>query len=165
MLCPFEVQQLQQFGGKYVHCYSLKLVLHGAIFLEICLATLENETNCKLKKTCYTLLQHAMVLKRSMKLSQKVEPSSTFAPGGALPYKPIRNGLFPKRVLTIFQEQKAIVLKNNRLLFSLLFCNLKIPKQGIKMQIFFLNGLWRLLKNGHLPRQVTFKCPPRLLQF
>ena len=57
-----------------------------------------------------------------------------------------RNGLW-----LFVQEQKAIVFKNNRLLFSLLFpllfCNLKIPKQGIKMQIFFLNGLWRLLKN------------------
>ena len=39
------------------------------------------------------------------------------------------------------QEQKAIVFKNNRLLFSLLFFNLKIPKQGIKKQFFFLNGL------------------------
>ena len=34
-----------------------------------------------------------------------------------------------------FQEQQAIVF--------LLFYNLKIPKQGIKMQIFFLNRLWR----------------------
>ena len=63
-----------------------------------------------------------------------------------------------------FQDQYAIVLKNNRLSFShivfLLFCNLKIPKQGIKMQFFFLNGLWKLLKNGHLPVKLTFKCPP-----
>ena len=65
-----------------------------------------------------------------------------------------RNGLW-----LFVQEQKAIVLKNNRLLFFLLFCNLKIPKQGIKMQIFFLNGLWKLKKWAR-PRQVTFKCPP-----
>ena len=43
---------------------------------------------------------------------------------------------FRNRFWLFVQEQKAIVLKNNRLLFSLLFCNLKIPKQGIKMQIF-----------------------------
>ena len=97
--------------------------------------------------------------------------------GGALPYKPIRDvtffrvsffsiNWFPERsmkidqkfrngLLLFVQEQKAAVFKNNRLLFSptvfLLFCDLKIPKQGIKMQIFFLNGFWRLSKNGHLP--------------
>ena len=48
---------------------------------------------------------------------------------------------FPNGLWLFVQEQKAIVFKNNRLLFSLLFCNLKISKQGIKMQIFFLNGL------------------------
>ena len=42
----------------------------------------------------------------------------------------------------------------------LLFCDLKIPKQGIKMQIFYLNGLCRLLKKWAPPFQVTFKCPP-----
>ena len=64
-----------------------------------------------------------------------------------------------------------LLFKNKRLLFSrtiwycfylvfLLFCNLKIPKQGIKMQIFFLNGLWRLLKNGHLPVKLHSSAPP-----
>ena len=41
----------------------------------------------------------------------------------------------------------------------ILFCNLKIPKQGIKMQIFFLNGLWRLLKNGHFPVKLHSSAP------
>ena len=68
------------------------------------------------------------------------------------------------------QEQKAIVFKNNRLLFSRtiyycfpycfpIVCNLKIPKQGIKMQIFFLNGFWRLLKSGHLPVKLHSSAP------
>ena len=65
-----------------------------------------------------------------------------------------RNGLW-----LFVQEQKAIIFKNNRLLFSLLFCNLKIPKQGIKMQIFFLNGLWTFLKNGHLSVKLHSSAP------
>ena len=28
------------------------------------------------------------------------------------------------------------------------------------MQIFFLNGLWRLLKNGHLPVKLHSSTPP-----
>ena len=57
-----------------------------------------------------------------------------------------------------FQEQYAIVLP----IVFLLFYNLKIPKQGIKMQIFFLNGLWRSLKNGHLPVKLhSSASPPR----
>ena len=58
------------------------------------------------------------------------------------------------------------LFKNKRLLFQerwaivfLLFCNLKIPKQGIKMQIFFLNRLWRLLKNGQLPIKLRSSAP------
>ena len=66
-----------------------------------------------------------------------------------------RNGLW-----LFVQEQKAIVFKNNGLLFSLLFCNLKIPKQGVKMQIFFLNGFSRLLQNGHLPVKLHSSPPP-----
>ena len=46
----------------------------------------------------------------------------------------------------------------------LLFCNLKIPKQGIKLQIFFLNGLWRLLKNSHLPVKLHSNAPRVILQ-
>ena len=42
----------------------------------------------------------------------------------------------------------------------LLFCNLNIPKQGIEMQILFLNGLWRFLKNGHLPVKLHSRAPP-----
>ena len=42
-----------------------------------------------------------------------------------------RNGLW-----LFVQEQKAIVFKN----YNLLFCNLKIPKQGIKMKIFSWTG-------------------------
>ena len=56
------------------------------------------------------------------------------------------------------------LFKNNRLLFlllfSLLFCNLEIPKQGIEMQLFFLNGLWKFLKNGHLPVKLHSSAPP-----
>ena len=53
--------------------------------------------------------------------------------------------------MTICSRTKGYCFQENRLLFFLLFCNLKIPKQGIRMQIFFPNGLQRLLKNGHLP--------------
>ena len=55
------------------------------------------------------------------------------------------------------------LFKNNRLLFSLLFwnfCNVIIPKQGTEMHIFFLNGLWRFLKNGHLPVKLHSSVPP-----
>ena len=38
-----------------------------------------------------------------------------------------------------------------------MFSNLIIPKQGIEIQIFFLN---RLCKKWAPPRHVTFKCPP-----
>ena len=54
-----------------------------------------------------------------------------------------------------FQEQWAIVLP----VVFVLFCNLKILKQGIELQIF-PNALWRFLKKGEPPRQVAFKCPP-----
>ena len=107
-----------------------------------------------------------------------------YSPGGALPYKPILDVPFfrvsffsinswlgyenwsevPERVMIIcsrtkgycFQVQKAIASP----IVFLLFCNLKIPKQGIKMQIFFLNGLWRLLENGHLPVKLHSSAPP-----
>ena len=68
-----------------------------------------------------------------------------------------RNGLW-----LFVQEQNAIVFKNNRLLFFLLFYNLKILKQCIKMQFFFPNGLWRLLKNGLLPFTLDSSAPPGL---
>ena len=55
-----------------------------------------------------------------------------------------------------FQEQWAIVLS----IVFLFFCNLKILKQGIEMQIFFLNGLWRFLKNGNLPVKLHSSDPP-----
>ena len=61
-----------------------------------------------------------------------------------------------------FQEQKAIVFKNKRLFFHivfLLFCNLKILKQGIKMQ-FFPKRVVETLQKWAPPSQVTFKCPP-----
>ena len=61
-----------------------------------------------------------------------------------------RNGLW-----LFVQEEKAIVFP----IVFLLFCNLKIPKQGIKMQVFSLNGLWRLLKNGHLPIKLHSSAP------
>ena len=50
-----------------------------------------------------------------------------------------------------FQEQYAIV--------SLLFCNLKIPKQGIKMQIF-PKRVVETLKNGDLPVKLHSSAPP-----
>ena len=55
-----------------------------------------------------------------------------------------------------FKEQYAIVFP----IVLLLFCNLKIPKQSIEMQVFFLNGLWRFLKNGHLPVKLHSSAPP-----
>ena len=55
-----------------------------------------------------------------------------------------------------FQEQQASVF----LSVSLLFCNLKISKQGIEIQFFFLERVVEILKNWAPPRQVTFKCLP-----
>ena len=49
---------------------------------------------------------------------------------------------FRNRLGLFVQEQQTIVFG--------IFCDLIFPKQGIKMQIFFLNGLWRHLKYGHL---------------
>ena len=69
----------------------------------------------------------------------------------------------PKKPVALCSRTKGYCFKNNRLLFPivfLLFCNLKIPKQDTKMQIFFLNGLWRLLKNGHLPVKLHSIAPP-----
>ena len=100
--------------------------------------------------------------------------------GGALPYKPIRDVPFfrvsffsinswtgyenwseiPKRVMTICSRTKGYCFQEQWAIVSLLFCNLKIPKQGIKMQFFFLNGLWRLLKNRHLPVKLHSSAPP-----
>ena len=58
-----------------------QLVLHHAIFLENCLATLEKDISCKLQKTCYTLQSRAAScneLKKfhAIKSLQKGEPSS-----------------------------------------------------------------------------------------
>ena len=52
--------------------------------------------------------------------------------------------------MTIFEEQWAIVF--------LLFCSLKIQKQGIELQIFSCEQVVEILKNGHNPIQVT--TPP-----
>ena len=54
-----------------------------------------------------------------------------------------------------FQEQWAIVLP----VVFVLFCNLKILKQGIELQIFSQRVV-EILKKGEPPRQVAFKCPP-----
>ena len=51
-----------------------------------------------------------------------------------------------------FQEQCANVLP----IVFLLFCNLKILKQGIEMQIFPKRVVEILKKKGEPPRQVTF---------
>ena len=102
--------------------------------------------------------------------------------GGALPHKAIQDvkifrvsfvsinswmgyenwSEIPKQVMTI-------QFKNNNLLFSRtidycfpidfgFFCNIKIPKQGIGMQIF-PKRVVGILKKWALPHQVTFKCP------
>ena len=61
--------------------FSVTLVLHDAIFLATCLATLEKEIHCKLQKTCYTLQSRAATFNlfriSSMQSLQKVKPSST----------------------------------------------------------------------------------------
>ena len=57
------------------------------------------------------------------------------------------------------QKQKVIVFKNNRLLFSQLFCNLKNSETGYQNANFFLNGLWRLLKKGQ-PLSSYIQVPP-----
>ena len=49
----------------------------------------------------------------------------------------------PKRVMAICSRTKGYCFK----------------MQGIKMQFFFLNGLWRLLKNGHLPVRLHSSAP------
>ena len=50
----------------------------------------------------------------------------------------------------------AIVFNNNKLLF----CNLKIPKQGIEMQLFFPKRVEEILKNGHVPVKLHPSTPP-----
>ena len=58
-----------------------------------------------------------------------------------------------------FQEQQAIVF--------LLFSNLTIPKQGIKMQIFFpifKRVVETAFKNGHLPVKLHSSPLPREFQ-
>ena len=91
--------------------------------------------------------------------------------GGALPYADLYGTCcFPERgmkidqkfrngLLLFVQEQKAIIFKNNRLLFSLLFYNLKIPKRYQNAN-FFPKRAVEILKKWALPRQVTFKCLP-----
>ena len=62
----------------------------------------------------------------------------------------LRNGL-----LLFDKEQKAIVFP----IIFLLFCD---QKSGTEYQnaFFFLNGLWRLLKNGYLPVKLHSSAPP-----
>ena len=52
-----------------------------------------------------------------------------------------------------------VLVKNNRPLFCLLFSNLIILKQGIEIQSFFSNRLWRFLKTGHLPVMLHSSAP------
>ena len=71
----------------------LKLVLHCAIFLTICLTTLTKKIHCKLQETCYTLQSWAAMFSKKQPLQsraaacngfkkisvlfEKVKPSST----------------------------------------------------------------------------------------
>ena len=58
----------------------LKLVLHDAIFLAPCHATLEIEIHCKLQETCSTLHSRAATcnsFKKNLQSLHKVEPSTT----------------------------------------------------------------------------------------
>ena len=62
------------------------------------------------------------------------------------------------------------MIKNKRLLFSrtigcFLYCFLivmesKNSQTGYRNTIFFPNGLWRFLKNGHLPVKLHSSAPP-----
>ena len=91
---------------------------------------------------------------------------------GGLPYKPIRDvPFFRISFFSINYDHYDHLFKNSKLLFSRtinycfpivfgIFCNLIIPKQGIEMQIVFPNGLWRFLKNGHLPVKLHSIAPP-----
>ena len=105
-------------------------------------------------------------------------------PWGPLPYKSSRDvPLFRVSFFSInswIRYEKLIrnsetgydyLLKNNTLLLSRttdycfpivfgIFYNLIIPKQGIKMQMFFLNRLWRFLENLHLPVKLHSNAPP-----
>ena len=56
-----------------------------------------------------------------------------------------------------FQEQKTIVFP---IVFGN-FCNLIVPKQGIEMQIANTKVV-EIFKKWARPRQVTFKCSPRV---
>ena len=91
---------------------------------------------------------------------------------GALPYKRVQDVLFFRVLFFSINSETGYdyLFKNNRLLFSRtidycfpycfgIFCNLIIPKQGIEMPIFFLNGLWRFLTNGHLPVNLHSSAP------
>ena len=69
---------------------------------------------------------------------------------------------FRSRLWLFVQEQLAIVFKTIDYCFQYcfgIFCNLIIPKQGIENRIFSLNGLWRFLKNGHLPVKLHLSAP------
>ena len=75
------LRPIYNFLGLSTIAHS-KLVLHDAIFLATCLATLEKEIHCKLQKICYTLQFRAATQccgskKKSAQSLQKVEPSST----------------------------------------------------------------------------------------
>ena len=103
--------------------------------------------------------------------------------GGALPYKPIRDvpffGVsffsvnswtryeidqkFRNGLWLFVQEQKAIVFKNNRLLFFLLFSHCFVIQKfrnRVSKCKHFPKRVVVTLKKWAPPRQVTFKCPP-----
>ena len=86
-----------------------------------------------------------------LKNSNDFELRNYYSRGGALPY--IRNS---ETYIRNSETGYDYLFKNNRLLFSrtiaygfpYCFWNLIIPKRNTN---FFLNGLWRVLKNGYLP--------------
>ena len=54
----------------------------------------------------------------------------------------------------LFKNIRLLFLRTIDYCFHIVFgnfSNLIIPKSGIKIQFFFLNRLWRFLKNGHFP--------------
>ena len=62
--------------------------------------------------------------------------------------------IFSRTIGNCFQEQVIVF----PIVFGI-FCNLIILKQGVEMQ-FFPNGLWRFIKNGHLPIKLHPSPPP-----
>ena len=123
---------------------------------------------------------HQLALKVIMSISSYIQISrnfhSWFLPGGknlkTYFHNPIRDvpflrvSFFSINSWTGYENWSETsddyLFKNNRLLFSLLFLNFLLSNNsetGYRSAIFFLNGLWKFLKNGYLPVKLHLSAP------